>query len=118
LSFPVAGTFMIEPTESESKAEIDTFCNALLQIREEIKEVENGTYTKEENVLTLSPFSAKRITADKWDYNFTRSKAAYPLPIIRDNKYWVPIARVDNAYGDRNLICSCPSVESYAEELV
>ncbi len=115
LSFPVAGTIMIEPTESESKAELDRFVDALLSIREEIEEVVNGTFPKDDNVLKGAPHTSLRATADFWPHPYNRQKAVYPLPYIKDAKFWPSVNRVDNAYGDRNLICACPSVESYQE---
>ncbi|MES2629769.1 MAG: aminomethyl-transferring glycine dehydrogenase [Bacteroidota bacterium] len=115
LSFPVAGTIMIEPTESESKAELDRFVEALLSIRQEIEEVVNGTFTREDNVLKGAPHTSLRATADFWPHPYSRQKAVYPLPYIKDAKFWPSVNRVDGAYGDRNLICACPSVESYQE---
>jgi len=115
VSFPVAGTIMIEPTESEAKAELDKFCDALISIRNEIREIENETADKVDNVLKNSPHPAYIVTADEWNHSYSRSKAAFPLPSIRENKFWPAIARVNNAHGDRNLICSCPPVESYME---
>ena len=113
VSFPVAGTLMIEPTESESKEELDRFCDALIQIREEIKEIEEGKSDKEDNVLKNAPHSFRVITANEWNHSYSRETAAYPLPYVRDRKFWVSVSRIDNAYGDRNLICSCPSIEEY-----
>jgi glycine dehydrogenase len=113
LSFPVAGTLMIEPTESESLQELDRFVDALNQIFTEIKEVENGIADKEDNVLRNAPHTAQVIGADIWNHSYGRQKAAWPLEWVRDNKYWVPVGRVDNAWGDRNLICTCGSPEEY-----
>jgi glycine dehydrogenase len=113
LSFPVHGTLMIEPTESESKQEIDRFIDALNNIYKEIKEIENGEADKTNNVLKNAPHTAEKVVADVWVYNYSREKAAYPLQWIRENKYWVPVGRVDNAWGDRNLICTCGSPEEY-----
>lgn len=108
LSFPVHGTLMIEPTESESLAELDRFVDTMNQIWEEIKEVENGTYTKEDNVLVNAPHPEYEVCADEWKHAYPRSKAAYPLEFVKNNKFWINVARVDNAYGDRNLItCLC-----------
>jgi glycine dehydrogenase len=114
LSFPVHGTLMIEPTESESKYELDKFIDALNSIFNEIKEVENGQADKLNNVLKNAPHTAQKVVSDGWDYPYPREKAAYPLEWIRANKYWVPVGRVDNAWGDRNLICICGSPEEYA----
>ncbi|MFV0505683.1 MAG: aminomethyl-transferring glycine dehydrogenase [Bacteroidales bacterium] len=107
LSFPVIGTLMVEPTESESLEELDRFVEALNTIFNEIKEIENGTADKEDNVLKNAPHTAEAVTADKWTHTYSRRKAAYPLEWLKDNKYWSPISRIDNAYGDRNLVCSC-----------
>ena len=118
VSFPVAGTLMIEPTESEDKEELDRFISAMIKIREEIKEIENGTADKVNNLLKNAPHTADCIINKNWDYPYTPQEAVYPLPYLKDWKYWVPVRRVDNAFGDRNLICSCPSVESYQTEKV
>jgi len=115
ISFPVPGTMMIEPTESESKAELDRFCDALISIRKEIEEVENGSADKRDNVLKNAPHAMAEVMSDDWKHNYSRSKAAFPLPYLRENKFWTPVSRVDNAYGDRNLVCACPPVESYEE---
>jgi glycine dehydrogenase len=114
LSFPVHGTLMIEPTESESKQELDRFIDALNMIYNEIKEVENGQADKSDNVLKNAPHTAEVVVSDNWKYSYPREKAAYPLPWIREKKYWVAVGRVDNAWGDRNLICTCGSPEEYA----
>ncbi len=116
VSFPVAGTLMIEPTESETKEELDRFCQALIEIRNEIKEIETGTADKENNVLKNAPHTASLITADKWDRPYSRQKAAYPLPYVKDAKFWPSVSRIDNAYGDRNLVCSCLPIEAFAQE--
>lgn len=114
LSFPVAGTIMIEPTESEDKGELDRFCDALLEIRKEIDQVASGEMDAHSNVLTNAPHTAKIVTSDNWSYGYSREKAAYPLPYIKNmGKFWPSVARVDSAYGDRNLICICPPIESY-----
>jgi glycine dehydrogenase len=115
LSFPVAGTIMIEPTESESLAEMDRFIDALLEIRNEIAEIESGVADKENNVLTNAPHTASIITADEWTRPYSRSKAAYPLGYLREVKFWPSVSRVDSAYGDRNLFCACIPIEEYAE---
>ena len=107
LSFPVHGTLMVEPTESESLAELDRFVEAMLSIYNEIKEVEDGTADKTDNVLLNSPHSEFEISADEWLHPYSRTKAAYPLEWVRENKFWLQVGRVDNAYGDRNLICTC-----------
>ena len=117
LSFPVAGTLMIEPTESESKDELDRFCDAMLQIRKEIDEIARGEVLAEQSVLHHAPHTDTLLTADTWDRTYSREKAAWPLPYLRQGyKFWPFVARVDNAYGDRNLVCVCPPIESYLEE--
>lgn len=113
VSFPVAGTLMIEPTESETKKELDRFCDALIEIRNEIREVEEGKADKENNVLKNAPHTAAIIISDAWDRPYSREKAAYPLPFVRDAKFWPSVSRVDNAYGDRNLVCSCIPIEEF-----
>ena len=116
LSFPVAGTLMIEPTESESQDELDRFCDAMLAIRKEIDEIADGTADSKSNVLANAPHTLQMVTADEWNFNYSREKAAYPLPYLREGfKFWVEVGRVDNAYGDRNLICTCPPLEAYEE---
>jgi glycine dehydrogenase len=110
LSFPVHGTLMIEPTESESLAELNRFAEAMLQIYEEIKEVENGTADKTDNVLLNAPHPEYAIVSDDWNHSYSRAKAAYPTAYVAENKFWVNVARVDNAFGDRNLVCTCQSV--------
>lgn len=115
LSFPVPGTIMIEPTESENKQELDRFCNALDSIYEEIKSIENGEADTKDNVLKNSPHTLAVITEDEWSHSYSRSKAAFPLPYLKENKFWPAVSRVNNTYGDRNLICTCEPVESYIE---
>lgn len=116
LSFPVAGTLMIEPTESESKDELDRFCDAMLAIHAEIEEIAKGDFPMDNNVLHNAPHTAEVVTADAWDLPYSRSKAAYPLSYLREGfKFWTSVGRVDNAYGDRNLICTCPPIEAYEE---
>jgi len=110
MSWPVAGTLMIEPTESESKAELDRFCDAMIAIREEVREVETGKADKENNVLKRAPHTAAAVTSDSWDRPYPREKAAFPLPWIKERKFWPPVARVNNPHGDRNFMCSCPPV--------
>ncbi len=113
VSFPVAGTLMIEPTESEPKEELDRFIEALVEIRNEIREVEEGKADKENNVLKNAPHTAAVITSDEWTKPYSRQKAAYPLHFVKENKFWPSVSRVDNAYGDRNLVCSCLPIEEY-----
>lgn len=116
VSFPVAGTLMIEPTESETKAEIDRFCDAMIGIREEIREIEQGIADPVNNVLKNAPHTATLVISDNWDMPYSREKAAYPNANTRVNKFWPTVRRVDSAYGDRNLICSCLPLEAYEEE--
>ena len=116
VSFPVAGTLMIEPTESEPKEELDRFIEALIEIRNEIREVEEGKADRENNVLKRAPHTAQVVTADDWDRPYSRQKAAYPLPFVKETKFWPAVGRVDNAYGDRNLVCSCLPLESFVEK--
>jgi glycine dehydrogenase len=114
LSFPVAGTIMIEPTESENKSELDRFCDALLNIREEIDEIARGEMDAESNVLSNAPHTIKVATSDQWPYTYSREKAVYPLPYLKNgSKFWATVGRVDNAHGDRNLICTCNPIEDY-----
>jgi len=113
MSFPVPGTLMIEPTESESKEELDRFCDALISIREEIRKIENGTLDEIDNPLKNSPHTAESVISENWNHKYSRELAAYPLPYLRANKFWPSVGRVDNVYGDRNLVCTCPSMESY-----
>ena len=113
MSWPVAGTLMIEPTESESLKELDRFCEAMIKIREEIAEIEDGKASVENNILKNSPHTAKVLISESWNHDYDRARAAYPVSSLYDKKYWPPVGRVDNVYGDRNLICSCPSMEDY-----
>lgn len=115
VSFPVAGTLMVEPTESESKAELDRFCDALIAIRQEIAAVEAGEADKANNVLKHAPHTAAVVTADEWDRPYSRQTAAYPLEYVKERKFWPSVGRVNDSQGDRTLICSCPSIEEYAE---
>lgn len=118
VSFPVTGTLMIEPTESESKAELDKFITAMLSIHNEIKMIENGLADKENNVLKNAPHTLSEIVSEDWNYPYTRTKAVFPLSYVQQNKFWPSVKRVDDAYGDRNLICSCTPISEYEEELV
>jgi len=113
VSFPVAGTLMIEPTESEPKAELDKFCDALIAIREEIREIETGKADRTMNVLKNAPHTASVVVADEWNYPYSREKAAFPAPWTRKQKFWPAVSRVNNPYGDRNLVCACPPTEEY-----
>ncbi len=116
VSFPVPGTMMVEPTESESKEELDRFCDAMISIRREIGEIEAGRMDARDNPLKNAPHTAEMLLAPDWTQAYSRIKAAYPSPATREHKFWPPVARVDNVYGDRHLICTCPPVESYQEE--
>ena len=113
MSFPVSGTLMIEPTESESKAELDRFCDAMIAIKHEVNQVANGEFQLDDNPLVSAPHTAAIVTADEWTRAYSRSQAAYPVDSLRDSKYWPPVGRLDNVFGDRNLICSCPSMSDY-----
>jgi glycine dehydrogenase len=113
MSFPVPGTLMVEPTESESKEELDRFCAAMIAIREEIRAVEEGRLDREDNPLKNAPHTAASVTADEWKHPYGRELAAYPVPSLRANKYWSPVGRADNVYGDRNLVCACPPMADY-----
>jgi len=113
MSFPVAGTLMIEPTESESKAELDRFCDAMIAIKQEIDLVAKGEYQLDDNPLVGAPHTAAMVSGDEWTRGYSRSQAAYPLESLRENKYWPPVGRLDHVYGDRNLMCSCPAIADY-----
>jgi glycine dehydrogenase len=115
LSFPVAGTLMVEPTESEALAELDRFCDAMIAIREEIRRVESGEWPQDDNPLKNAPHTAASLLKAEWAHPYTREQAAYPMPELRAGKYWSPVARLDNVYGDRNLFCSCIPVSDAAE---
>jgi glycine dehydrogenase len=115
VSFPVAGTLMIEPTESESLAELDRFCDAMISIRDEIREIEEGKADRKDNVLKNSPHTMARVTSDTWSHSYSREKAAFPAPWSRSFKFWPFVGRVESAYGDRNLVCSCPPTDAYMD---
>ena len=116
MSFPVAGTFMIEPTESESMAELDRFCNAMIQIKKEIDEVARGEVDVKNNVLTNAPHTVDQLMESKWIFPYTREKAVFPLEeLYHEHKFWPAVTRVNNAHGDRNLVCTCPPIEAYEE---
>jgi len=114
ISFPVPGTVMVEPTESESKAELDRFCDAMIAIHAEIQAIESGQADKQNNLLKNAPHTADVLTADKWDRPYSREQAAYPAPWLHDHKFWPSVGRIDNVFGDRNLICSCAGMENYS----
>jgi glycine dehydrogenase len=113
ISFPVSGTLMIEPTESETKAEMDRFIEAMISIRGEIEEVRLKKADPKNNVLKNAPHTAEVATSNEWMYPYAREKAIYPLPFVKSKKFWPSVSRIDNVYGDRNLICSCPPIEDY-----
>jgi glycine dehydrogenase len=115
LSFPVAGTLMVEPTESEPLTELDRFCDAMIAIRREIARVEQGQWPREDNPLVNAPHTAQVLLRSEWPHAYSREQAAYPLPTLKHQKYWAPVARVDNVYGDRNLFCTCPAPADYAD---
>ena len=115
MSWPVAGTMMIEPTESEGLQEIDRFCNTLKKIKEEIDKVQSGEYDKIDNPIKNSPHTHVELIANKWEHKYEREEAAYPSEFLKQIKYWPPVARVDNVYGDKNLVCSCPSIDEYKD---
>ncbi len=116
VSWPVAGTVMIEPTESESKAELDRFCEALEKIRSEIADIEAGATDRADNVLKNSPHTARKIASEPWEHSYSRETACFPADFVAENKFWPPVSRIDNAYGDRNFFCTCPSPEDYGED--
>jgi glycine dehydrogenase len=115
MSFPVAGTIMVEPTESESREELDRFCDALISIRAEISQIESGLMDRNDNPLKNAPHTAAAVMAEGWSRPYSREQAAFPAPWTRESKFWPAVGRVDNAFGDRNLVCACPPVESYVE---
>jgi glycine dehydrogenase len=113
MSFPVAGTLMVEPTESEDLTELDRFCDAMIAIRQEIDRVAAGDYDRLDNPLKNAPHTASMLTSDDWKHPYDREHAAYPLGTDRRSKYWPPVRRIDQAYGDRNLMCACPPPEAF-----
>jgi glycine dehydrogenase len=113
MSWPVAGTLMIEPTESESKGELDRFCEAMIAIRGEIESVEKGKLDPKDNPLINAPHTEGMLLANEWTHKYPRELAAYPLPYLRRNKFWPSVRRVDNAYGDKHVVCACPPMEDY-----
>jgi len=114
MSFPVAGTLMVEPTESEDLAELDRFVDAMLAIRAEAAAVERGEWPADDNPLVHAPHTASSVISGEWAHAYTREQAVYPLPGISGRKYWPPVRRIDQAYGDRNLVCACPPIEAFA----
>ena len=116
MSWPVAGTIMVEPTESEDKAELDRFVDALIAIRAEIAKVEAGTWPKEDNPLKNAPHTAHALVKPEWTHPYSRAEAVYPVPSLRRQKFWPTTSRLNDTYGDRNLVCSCPPIESLMED--
>ena len=116
MSWPVAGTMMIEPTESESLRELDRFCNALITIKNEIDKVKSGEYDKTDNPIKNAPHTDVELVSNEWKHKYSREDAAYPAVYLKENKFWPPVARVDNVYGDKNLFCSCPSMDEFKED--
>jgi len=115
MSWPEPGTLMIEPTESESKEELDRFCDAMISIRREIREIEEGKMSREDNPLKNAPHTAVAIASDDWHHPYSREQAAFPSPSTRNHKFWPAVGRIDNAYGDRNLVCACPPMSEYGQ---
>ena len=115
MSWPVAGTMMIEPTESESVAELDRFCDAMIAIHGEIQAIQSGKSDAENNALKHAPHTALQVTSDDWPHPYSRQEAAFPAKWVKSSKYWPPVSRIDNAHGDRNLICTCAAVEEYQD---
>jgi glycine dehydrogenase len=115
MSFPVPGTLMIEPTESEGLAELDRFCDAMIAIRDEIRRVADGEWPADDNPLVNAPHTAEVVGGDEWDHPYPRSLAGWPTATQREWKYWTPVGRIDGGYGDRHLVCACPPIEDLAE---
>ena len=115
MSWPVAGTLMIEPTESEGKRELDRLCQAMSAIAAEMKAIVDGTSDVSDNVLKNAPHTAQMVTADEWTHSYTRAEAAWPVESLREWKFWSPVGRVDNVHGDRNLVCTCEGMDAYGE---
>ena len=115
MSWPVNGTMMIEPTESESKEEIDRFCEALISIKDEILKIADGKYHQNDNPIKNAPHTATHIASDNWPHRYSRNEAVYPANHLKSHKYWPPVGRIDNAFGDRNLICTCPPASEYSD---
>ena len=116
MSWPVAGTLMIEPTESEPLCELDRFCDAMIAIRQEIAAIESDTASADNSILRHSPYTVEAVTTDQWPHAFSRQQAAFPLNSLKTDRYWPPVARIDNVYGDRNLVCSCPPLSEYTDK--
>ena len=117
MSWPVPGTLMIEPTESESKAELDRFCDAMIAIHGELTAIERGEFLRTDNPMKSAPHTAAAVASDTWSHSYSRERAAFPAQWLKEHKFWPAVARIDNVYGDRNLFCSCPPVESFEQDL-
>jgi glycine dehydrogenase len=115
MSWPVAGTLMVEPTESESKDELDRFCDAMIAIADEIDRIESGEWGPDDNPLRNAPHTFEVVAAADWPHAYSRERAAFPVAGLRDEKYWPPVGRIDNPYGDRNLVCTCPPLDAYGK---
>ena len=116
MSWPVAGTMMIEPTESEGMSELDRFCDTLIKIKQEIEKIKSGEFDKIDNPIKNAPHTDSELASDNWTHNYSREEAAYPAKFLRANKFWPPVARVDNVYGDKNIFCTCPSMDEFKED--
>ena len=116
MSWPVPGTMMIEPTESESLQELDRFCDCLIKIKEEIDKIKSGDFDKNDNPIKNAPHTDLELASNKWEHKYSREEAAYPSKFLRSSKFWPPVARVDNVYGDKNLFCTCPSMDEFKED--
>jgi len=116
MSWPVAGTMMIEPTESEGLSELDRFCDTLIKIKEEIEKIKSGEFDKIDNPIKNAPHTDSELASDDWTHKYSRAEAAYPAKFLRANKFWPPVARVDNVYGDKNIFCTCPSIDEFKED--
>ena len=116
MSWPVAGTMMIEPTESESLSELDRFCDTLISIKSEIDMIKTGKYDKADNPIKNAPHTDIELASDEWNHKYSREQAAYPAKFLKANKFWPPVARVDNVYGDKNIFCTCPSMDEFKED--
>ena len=116
MSWPVPGTMMIEPTESESLQELDRFCDCLIKIKKEIDKIKNGDFDKNDNPIKNAPHTDLELASNNWEHKYSREEAAYPSNFLRSSKFWPPVARVDNVYGDKNLFCTCPSMDEFKED--
>ena len=116
MSWPVAGTMMIEPTESEGLSELDRFCDTLIMIKQEIDKIKSGKFDKIDNPIKNAPHTDSELASDNWTHKYSREEAAYPAKFLRASKFWPPVARVDNVYGDKNIFCTCPSMDEFKED--